>query len=81
LSHPLVIKPELSPEEDSVFLKERWRLILSGIPRSEIKIRDSRLYRYVSFLVTLTSQNFSIVLVLHNLPLYPLTISNQMFRH
>jgi len=75
----MVIKPELSPEEDSVLLKERWSLILSGIPRSEIIIRDSHLY--VSFLATLTSQNFSIVLVLHNLPLYPLTISNQMFRH
>ena len=44
LSHPLAIKPELSPEEDSVLLKERWRLIQSGIPRSEIKIWDSRLY-------------------------------------
>jgi len=47
LSHPLVVKPDLSPEErrrDSVLLKERWSLIQSGIPRSDIKIRESRLY-------------------------------------
>ena len=47
LSHPLVIKPDLFPEErhrDSVLLKERWRRIQSGIPHNEIKIRDSRLY-------------------------------------
>ena len=44
---PSGIKSDLSPEErhrDSVLLKERWRLIQSGIPRSEIKIWDSRLY-------------------------------------
>ena len=35
LSHPLVIKPELSPEEDSDLMEERWRLIQSGIPRGE----------------------------------------------
>jgi len=47
LSRPLVIKPDLSPEErlrDSVLLKERWNLIQSGIPRGDIKICDSRLY-------------------------------------
>ena len=47
LSRPLVIKPDLSPEErlrDSVLLKERWSLIQSGTPRGDIKIRDSRLY-------------------------------------
>ena len=44
MSHPPAIKPELAPEEDSVLLKERWRLIQSGIPRSGIKIWDSSLY-------------------------------------
>ena len=47
LSHPLAIKPDLSPEErhrDAVLLKERWCLIQSGVPRSDIRIRDSRLY-------------------------------------
>ena len=47
LSHPVFIKPDLTPEErerDSVLLKERWSLIQSGVVRRDIRIRDSRLY-------------------------------------
>ena len=47
LKHPIVIKPDLTPEErqrDSILLKERWTLIQSGVPRNSIKIRDSRLF-------------------------------------
>ena len=47
LSHPVFIKPDLTPEEgerDSVLLKERWSLIQSGVDRRDIRIRDSRLY-------------------------------------
>ena len=47
LKHPIVIKPDLTPEErqrDSILLKERWTLIQSGVPHNSIKIRDSRLF-------------------------------------
>lgn len=47
LHHPVFIKPDLTPEQrrrDSVLLNERWNLINSGIPRADIKIRDSRLF-------------------------------------
>ena len=47
LKHPIVIKPDLTPEErqrDSILLKERWTLIQSGVPRNSIRIRDSRLF-------------------------------------
>lgn len=47
LNHPHFIKPDLTPQErqrDSILLRERWSLIQAGIPRHDIKIRDSRLY-------------------------------------
>lgn len=40
------IKPDMSPMErktQSILLKERWSLIQSGTPRTDIKIRGSRL--------------------------------------
>ena len=41
LSRPYVIKPDMSRERviESVLMKERWRLIHSGVHRSNIKIR------------------------------------------
>ena len=47
LKHPTFIKPDLNLEErkvESMLLKERWSLIQSGVPRSDIKIRDLRLF-------------------------------------
>ena len=44
LSRPYVIKPDMSRERviESAIMKERWRLIHSGVHRSNIKIKDSR---------------------------------------
>ena len=47
LSSPIIIKPDMTPEErhrESVLLKERWNLIQAGIPKNVIKIQESRLY-------------------------------------
>ena len=47
LSPPFVIKPDRSSDErlkDSILLKERWKLIQSGISRKEIKSRNDRLF-------------------------------------
>ena len=47
LSPPFAIKPDRSSDErlkDSILLKERWKLIQSGISRKEIKIRNDRLF-------------------------------------
>ena len=47
LKHPTFIKPDLNLEErkvESMLLKERWSLIQSGVPRSDIKIRDLHLF-------------------------------------
>ena len=47
LSHPLVNKPDLTAWErqrDSLLLKARWKLFQDGIPCSDIKIQDTRLY-------------------------------------
>ena len=44
---PIRIKPDMSPEErqrESSLLRERWRLIQSGVLRNVIKIRGSHLY-------------------------------------
>ena len=44
---PIRIKPDMSPDErqrESSLLRERWRLIQSGVLRSVIKIRGSHLY-------------------------------------
>ena len=47
LSSPIFIKPDMTAEErhrESVLLKEKWKLIQSGIPKNVIKIQGSRLY-------------------------------------
>ena len=47
LHYPLCIKPDLTLEErlcESVLMKERWRLIQSGIARGDIRVRGSVLY-------------------------------------
>ena len=47
LPHPVMIKPDMSPEErtkESLLLKERWSLIQAGVPRNIIKIRNCRLF-------------------------------------
>ena len=47
LSRPYLVKPDMSPEQrlaESALLKERWRLLQSGIARANIKIRNTRLY-------------------------------------
>ena len=47
LSRPYLIKPDMSWEQrlvESVLLKERWHLIQSGVARSSIKIRNTRLF-------------------------------------
>ena len=47
LSLPIFIKPDMSPVEriqESVLLKERWRLIEQGVARNDIKIRKHHLY-------------------------------------
>ena len=46
-SSTIYIKPDMSPTErksESLLLKERWSLIQSGVPRSDIRIRGSRLF-------------------------------------
>ena len=46
LSQPYFIKQDMSPEQrkiQALLLKERWNLIQSGVPRSEIQIRNTRL--------------------------------------
>ena len=47
LSPPYSLKPDLSPTErlkESIFLKERWKLIQSGTLRKDIKIKNDRLF-------------------------------------
>ena len=47
LCRPLIIKPDLTQEErlcESTLMKERWRLIQSGVARGDIKVRGPRLY-------------------------------------
>ena len=46
LSHPYTIKPDMSRERvrEHALLKERWRLIQSGVHRNNIKINDDRLF-------------------------------------
>ena len=47
LSRPLNIKPDLTKEErlcESSLMKERWRLIQSGVSRGDIKVRGPHLY-------------------------------------
>ena len=44
---PISIKPDMSPAErlrDSILLKERWKLIQSGVARSDIKINEARMF-------------------------------------
>ena len=44
---PISIKPDMSPAErfrDCILLKERWKLIQSGVARSAIKIIEARLF-------------------------------------
>lgn len=44
---PITIKPDLSPTNrkiEALLLKERWRLIESGVDRRHIKIRGSNIY-------------------------------------
>ena len=47
LSSPLIIKPDLSPEErarEAVLLKERWSLLQQGYERKMIKIRNNSIF-------------------------------------
>lgn len=47
LRKPVFVKPDLSPfqrKRESILLRERWSLIQSGISRSSIKIRNSKLF-------------------------------------
>ena len=47
LTRPHVVKPDMPPEQrerDSVLMRERWRLIQSGVHRSNIKIKYDRLF-------------------------------------
>ena len=47
LSRPYVIKLDMSREQreiESALMKERWRLIESGVHRSNLKIKDNRLF-------------------------------------
>ena len=47
LSRPYVIKLDMTREQreiESALMKERWRLIESGVHRSNIKIKDNRLF-------------------------------------
>ena len=46
LRSPVVIKPDLTPEQrsqEAALLKQRWRLIQSGTPKKSIKIRGNKL--------------------------------------
>ena len=48
LRKPIVVKPYMSPDEracEAILLQQRWSLIQSGIERSRIKIRKSRLFK------------------------------------
>ena len=57
---PVFIKPDLSPDQrrrESILLKERWSLIESGVSRSRIKIRNSKLYLDKAVFGFLTSDN------------------------
>ena len=63
LSHPYVIKPDMPHEQrvqESARLKERWHLIQSGVHRSNIKIRNDRLFvsnRLHGFVINNTFQH------------------------
>ena len=44
---PIVVKPDMTRDErlrESTLLKERWRLISSGVPKRAIKISRSKMY-------------------------------------
>ena len=44
---PIVVKPDMARDErlrESTLLKERWRLISSGVPKRAIKISRSKMY-------------------------------------
>ena len=49
LAHPFYSKPDMTKEKrqvESILMKERWELIQSGVPRNQIKVRNSSIYVY-----------------------------------
>ena len=49
LVQPFYIKPDMTKEKcqvESILMKERWKLIQSGVPRNQIKVRNSSIYAY-----------------------------------
>ena len=47
LHAPYAIKPDMTPkqrETEAMLLGERWKLILDGTPRNDIKIKNQSLY-------------------------------------
>ena len=44
LAQPFYIKPDMTKgkrQVESILMKERWELIQSGVPRNQIKVRNS----------------------------------------
>lgn len=47
LSHPIFIRPDMTREErisHSILMKERWKLIESGVNRKDLKVRGKGIY-------------------------------------
>ena len=61
LSSPLLIKPDMSPEErttESTLLRERWSLIQAGNDRKKIKISNNRIYLNNQLFVEVVDSRF-----------------------
>ena len=64
LTRPHVVKPDMPPEQrerDSVLMRERWRLIQSGVHRSNIKIKYDRLFVGKKLHGTIVDNTFHLV--------------------